>query len=69
MDSSYSNQSVQFVMAKKCSHKSVPMNPQEITELIKINIIDLQEFADKNIDCLLCSLLTLKGLTYMNAVK
>ena len=69
MDSSYSNQLTHFVIALRCEKKSEPCHPKEVTEIIKIHKSKLQKFTDKEMDCLLCSFLTIKGLTYLNSIK
>lgn len=62
MDSSYSNQKAHFVMALKCTNAQSNPNPQEMTEVLKIPIADISRFAEANVDCLLCSFLTVKAL-------
>ncbi len=69
MDSSYSNQLTHFVIALKCEKKMKTCHSKEITENIKIHKSKLLKFADKEVDCLLCSLLTIRGLDYLNNIK
>jgi len=66
MDSSYSNQMTHFVFAKECEQRSKPSNPREVTEIIKIPKETLADFVEKNVECILCSLITYKGISYFN---
>jgi len=66
MDSSYSNQMAHFVVAGRCERASVPDHPQEVTEIMKIPLNELGNFANKHIECVLCSLLTVKAVAYLS---
>jgi len=65
MDSSYSNQKTHFVMALECKKASKTSNAQEVTEVFKVPISDISQFAENKIDCLLCSLVTWKALCHL----
>jgi ADP-ribose pyrophosphatase len=67
MDSSYSSQKTHFVVAKKCRKviNANAANTNEITEVFTVPLCDFQDFSDRNIDCLLCSLLASKGIKYL----
>ena len=65
MDSSYSNQMAHFVIATGCKRVTEPFEPQEKTEIITVPACQLYKLAQSDIDCLLCSLLTIKGLTHV----
>lgn len=62
MDSSYSNQKAHFVLALKCTKTQSNSNQQEITEVLNIPLADISGFAEAEVECLLCSLLTVKAL-------
>ncbi len=65
MDSSYSNQTSHFLIARECRQVARPSNPQEETVVISIPLGEIETFAEQNISCVLCSLLTLKALRKM----
>ena len=66
MDSSYSNQFVHFVVATGCRLIDTPSHPQEETEVFTVPLGNMDSFAEKNIDCLLCSLITLKAVRWLS---
>jgi 8-oxo-dGTP pyrophosphatase MutT (NUDIX family) len=65
MDSSYSSQRAHFVVAIDCEFAMKITNPNEITDVLTVPITSINEFASREIDCLLCALLTLKATTFM----
>lgn len=67
MDSSYSNQKVRFVIAKDCVERVKAVNPQEITEIIKVHHSKILDFVEHNVRCLLCSFLAQRAYTYLKS--
>ena len=65
MDSSYSNQKVHFVIAFDCEKGAKEANPQEITEVIIVPFAQIGDFAAEHIECVLCSLLTVKAKRFV----
>lgn len=63
MDSSYSNQTSHFMLARGCRKIAEPSNPQEETLVFTVPLAEIVAFADSNIQCVLCSLLTLKAFS------
>ena len=47
-------------MALKCKKETKPPNPQEVTEVLQASLSDILKFTESKIDCLLCSLITVK---------
>ena len=68
MDSSYSSQMAHFVVATGCEKASRTPHPQEVTEVIEIPVSGLSTAVGKEVDCLLCALLTEKGLSYLAGI-
>ena len=53
-------------MALECKKETRPSNPQEVTEVLQVNPADILEFSESKIDCLLCSLITVKAAAQLN---